>query len=120
LLRQHRLIEQPTLADIVIAAVRRVGAFLPSPASNALAGMKPAMLERANTRPAGAWQGQRLDLLRYSGRQKAELEMRGVSGYLDLPNGPGPLWPLLAAVQWLHLGKGAVVGMGQLVVDSFC
>ena len=35
--------------------------------------------------------------MRYSGRQKTELEMRGVSGYLDLPDGPVPLWPLLAA-----------------------
>ena len=84
LLRLHRLIEQPTLADVVVAALRRLEAFL--------------------------------DVVRYSGRQKTELEMRGVSGYLDLPDGPGPLWPLLAAAQWLHLGKGAVVGMGQLVV----
>jgi hypothetical protein len=80
--------------------------------------MKPALLERARTLPAESWRGRRLDLVRYSGRQKAELEMRGVSGYLDLPEGPGPLWPLLAAAQWLHLGKGAVVGMGQLVVEA--
>jgi len=100
----------------VVAALRRLEAFLPTPASAALARIKPALLEQARIRPGESWRGRRLDLVRYSGRQKTELEMRGVSGYLDLPDGPGPLWPLLAAAQWLHLGKGAVVGMGQLAV----
>ena len=117
LLRQHRLIEQPTPTDLIVAAVRRLEAFLPSPAREALARMKPALIDQARTCLAENWRGQRLDLLRYSGRQKRELEMRGVSGHLDLPEGPGPLWPLLAAAQWLHLGKGTVVGMGQLVVE---
>jgi hypothetical protein len=117
LLRVHRLIEQPTLTDIVVATLRRLDVFLASPAREAFARMKPALVEQARRRPAESWHGGRLDLLRYSGRQKTELEMRGVSGYLDLPDGPGPLWPLLAAAQWLHVGKGAVVGMGQLVVD---
>ena len=59
----------------------------------------------------------RLDLHRYSGRQRAELELRGVAGYLDLPYGPGEVWPQLAAAQWLHLGKGTVMGLGQLIVQ---
>ena len=97
LLRLHRLIEQPTLADVVVAALRRLEAFLPTPASAALARIKPALLEQARIRPGESWRGRRLDLVRYFGRQKTELEMRGVSGYLDLPDGPVPLWPLLAA-----------------------
>jgi hypothetical protein len=40
--------------------------------------------------------------------------MQGVSGSLDLPEGLGPLALLLAAAQWLHLGKGTVMGLGQL------
>jgi hypothetical protein len=75
-------------------------------------------LNAARDTPAEPWQGERLDLHRYSGRQRAELELRGITGYLDLPHGPGPLWPLLAAAQWLHLGKGTVMGMGQLSVVS--
>src|SRR6266542_3087965 len=39
--------------------------------------------------PASPWQGRRLDLVRYSGRQEAAVEMRGVAGHLDLPAGPG-------------------------------
>lgn len=36
-----------------------------------------------------------------------------MAGELHLPAGPGPLWPLLAAALWLHLGKGTIVGLGQ-------
>jgi hypothetical protein len=117
LLRDHRLIEQPTAIDIALAAIRRISAFAPSLAREALERIKPAVIEQARTIRAEIWQGRRLDLVRYSGRQKRELEMRGVSGHLDLPEGPGHLWPLLAAAQWLHLGKGTVVGMGQIVLE---
>jgi len=52
--------------------------------------------------------------VRYSGSQKAEVELRGVAGSLALPVGPGPLSPLLAAAAWIHIGKGTVMGLGQL------
>jgi hypothetical protein len=117
LIRNHRLVEQPTLTDIVVATVRRLAAFLPSPAQDALTRIRPGLIELSRKLRAMPWEGERLDLVRYSGRQKRELQMRGVSGHLDLPDGPGSLWPLLAAAQWLHIGKGTVVGMGQLVVQ---
>lgn len=44
--------------------------------------------------------------------------MPGVAGALDLPAGPGPLAPLLAAACWLHLGKGTIMGLGQLRITS--
>jgi hypothetical protein len=54
--------------------------------------------------------------VRYSGRQRQELEFHGVTGELPLPAGPGPFADLLAAALWLHLGKGTVMGLGQMVV----
>jgi hypothetical protein len=113
LIRSKRLVEAPTFADLVVAASRRIHSYLPGPAADELATLTPALTELARRTPAAAWRGERLDLVRYSGKQKAEIELRGVAGRLDLPEGPGPLWPLLAAAQWLHLGKGAVFGMGQ-------
>ena len=98
--------------------MRRVKPFLPETVRSAAEAMTPALLEVARLTPSAPWQGQRFDLIRYSARQEAELEMRGVAGFLDLPQGPGALWPLLAALTWLHVGKGTVVGMGQLTVDS--
>ena len=50
-------------------------------------------------------------------RQESELDLHGVAGSLELPRGPGELWPLLAAAQWLHLGKGTIMGLGQLIVE---
>jgi hypothetical protein len=118
LMFRKQLVESPTLADIVVAACRRVKAYLPAEHLADWDESSRWALETARETPAEPWQGQRLDLHRYSGRQHAELELRGVTGYLDLPRGPGELWPLLAAAQWLHLGKGTVMGMGQLVVGQ--
>jgi hypothetical protein len=54
---------------------------------------------------------------RWSAAQQAEVELHGVTGVMDLPEGPGELWPLLAAAGWLHLGKGTVFGLGRLEVQ---
>jgi hypothetical protein len=118
LLRHKQLIERPALPDLVVSAHRRVRAFLPAELVSGWDTLRPPLLEAAQSRPA-AWQGGRQDLQRYSARQGAELELRGVSGVLDLPQGPGGLWPLLAAAAWLHLGKATVFGLGQLEVQPW-
>ncbi|MBI3090672.1 MAG: CRISPR system precrRNA processing endoribonuclease RAMP protein Cas6 [Candidatus Tectomicrobia bacterium] len=117
LLRRHRLLAHPTLADLVVAGARRLQPLLTPEDQEQLAALRPQLLDLAQSIATLPWQGERLDLVRYSARQQSEIEMRGVTGHLDLPEGPGDLWPLLAAAQWLHLGKGAVVGLGQLVVE---
>jgi len=113
LMRQGRLIEQPTLADLVIAAGRRVAAWLPAALQDGWDAVQSELLAAARAQPSGPWCGQRLDLHRYSARQRAEIDLRGVCGVLPLPEGPGPLAPMLAAAHWLHLGKGTVFGLGQ-------
>ena len=118
LMFRKQLIESPTLADIVVAACRRVKAYLPAGQLAAWDQLSRQALGLARDTPAAPWQGQRLDLHRYSGRQHAELELRGVTGCLDLPQGPSELWPLLAAARWLHLGKGTVMGLGQMEVQG--
>jgi hypothetical protein len=118
-LRRHgRLIEAPTLPDLIVAATRRIAAYLPAECRAAWKERSREALQLARATPAGAWRGERLDLQRYSARQDAELDLHGVAGSLDLPRGPGELWPLLAAAQWLHLGKGTVMGLGQLRVEG--
>ena len=44
------------------------------------------------------------------------MELRRITGALALPHGPGPLWPLVVAVSWIHLGKGTVFGLGQMLI----
>jgi hypothetical protein len=118
-MRRSRLVERPGLADIVVAGLRRVQAFMPdTTAASDLAKLRPALLEIARLVPSRPWSGGRLDLQRYSARQEAVLEMRGVAGHLELPEGLKSLWPLINALTMLHVGKGTVVGMGQVVVEA--
>ncbi len=111
--RRGKLIEQPSLVDLVVAAVRRVGSVLPPAELPAWKSLEPDLLDLARRTVAEPWQGDRLDLTRYSGRQRRELDLYGICGSLALPEGPGPLWPLLSAACWLHIGKGTVMGLGQ-------
>lgn len=113
LIYKSRLVERPGLADLAIAALRRICKLSEAPCDR-LWNDRDQWLNVARTIPCRPWQGQRLDLVRYSGSQDKEVELRGVNGSLTLPEGPGPLAPLLAAAAWLHLGKGTVMGLGQL------
>lgn len=118
LMFRGRLSERPTLPDLIVAACRRFRTVAAADQRAAWEELGRQALALARETAAEPWQGARLDLHRYSARQQADLELRGVSGTLDLPHGPGDLWPLLAAAQWLHLGKGTVMGLGQVWVES--
>lgn len=56
-----------------------------------------------------AWQ----DWSRISGRQRRRIPMGGVVGRVDLAGVDAALWPWLWLGQWLHVGKGAVMGLGR-------
>lgn len=117
ILRRGQLIEQPTLADVLVAAHRRVSAWLPLTVQPHWHALREPLLEVTRKLPR-SWCGARLDLQRYSARQQAEIELRGVSGVLELPYGVGILAPLLAAALWLHIGKGTVFGLGEIQVTT--
>ena len=108
--------EEPTLTDVVVAACRRVKAYLDDGYQAGWSRISDEAIELSRCVPCGPWKGGRLDLERYSGSQERELEIRGVSGALDLPRGPDQLWPLLAASQWIHVGKSTNVGLGQIEI----
>ncbi len=116
MIRRGRLVESPRLSELVIAAARRLSAYLQPEDAASLQRLEDQMLEAAASLPCEPWRGERLDLVRYSGRQHGEIELRGVIGSLVLSQGPGELWPLLAAARWLHLGKGTIMGMGKVDV----
>ena len=77
-----------------------------------------SVAEKAAGLTAGPWHGERRDLVRWSGAQRREIDLHGVSGSLELPGGPGLLWPLFAAACWTHIGKGTVFGLGQLRISA--
>jgi len=52
---------------------------------------------------------------RFSGRQQRLLPMGGLLGALSLPlRGLEPFWPLLSLAPWVHVGKGATMGLGAV------
>lgn len=115
--RGGSLIFKPTLHDLVIAAARRLSSLavgkevIPRQYQNELL----AICDRT---PVKSWQGEPVHFVHYSASQKQELDLTGVAGTLDLPEGPGGLGDLLAAAWWTHIGKGTVMGLGQFIVET--
>jgi len=56
---------------------------------------------------------------RWSGRQQVLLQMGGLLGSLSLRlAGLEPFWPFLALAPWVHVGKGATMGLGAMRVTA--
>lgn len=79
------------------------------------AGLRELARSARVTRRELKWQ----DWTRYSSRQQRKIPMGGVVGSYTLETaGLEPLWPLLWAGQWAHVGKGAVMGLGRYTVEA--
>lgn len=57
------------------------------------------------------------DWHRQSARQNRRIPMGGLVGHIDVRGNLQPLWPWLWAGQWLHCGKGAVMGLGRYRIE---
>lgn len=111
-----RLIQQPQLSDVIASVLRRVRPYLRPGTEPPCPNFFRGVLDSVPAHPCGPWQGGNGRLQRWSARQQTEVRLHGVVGGFVLPEGPGPFWPLLAAAQWLHVGKGTVYGLGRLRV----
>jgi hypothetical protein len=58
------------------------------------------------------------DWRRYSSRQQQEMVLGGVVGSVELRGDLSPFANLLAAGQWLHLGKNASFGLGHYALEA--
>ena len=116
ILRKGKLLEAPSLSDIVVAAGRRVAHVAGVDRGSLYRDFLTWIRDEAGRMESSPWQGERADLIRWSAAQKREVALYGVTGNLVLLRGPAALWPLLAVVRWLHVGKGSVFGMGQLEI----
>lgn len=108
-----------TPADLFGMAVRRVAAI-----RRIHGGLTDTIDFRALKQAAQGlrWDASRLywtETARRSSRQHMLMQFGGVMGELrvDLRATPG-LWPFLWLSQWLHVGKGASMGFGQIRVDE--
>ena len=114
LIRSGGLVETPTPADIAVAVLRRLVPFVPPQAAADLGAMKNDVIAAAREIPTSGWEGRKSSFHRWSSAQSREIDLHGVCGRLALPAGPGSLWRLFAAAQWLYIGKGTSMGLGRV------
>lgn len=109
----------PSFTDVCLRALDRVLALAGLDHTIDARNLKRETLVQAREIPEISLGWNREHLIRYSARQQKELEYYGVVGAIGLPEGPGPLWPLLAASLWIHVGKGTTLGMGMPGIYSW-
>ncbi len=107
----------PNLPDLVVAASRRISLLLDPGGKDALRRILRRLFDYSRLRRSGLWVGRKVDLDTGPAKGGRRTGRQGVVGGLDLPDGPGELWPLFNAARWLHLGGGTVVGMGQPLIQ---
>ncbi len=77
----------------------------------------PTWLSAASAQPSvGAWR--LVKATRWSSTQGREIPFDAVQGCLELPEGPGRLWPLLSALYWLGVGHHTTEGLGGFSIEA--
>jgi len=114
LIKKGQLIRLPEFTDLMVAALRRIAGLAGMKRGEQYRNLARIVRQEADRIVADQWVGEKCSLVRWSAAQQREVELFGVSGSITLPRGPGLLWPLLAAAQWSHIGKGTVYGMGEI------
>jgi hypothetical protein len=110
------LIAAPSFSNLVAAGLNRLASYLAGESRQQLQAARAELLRAAELAPCSAWRGRKTDVERWSASQQCELQLRGVTGSIELPDGAGAFWPLMAAARWLHLGKNTTHGLGAFEV----
>jgi hypothetical protein len=111
-----------SFTDLVRALLRRLSSLCYFHCAGELSLDFPGLVERAcsiRTVESGlVWQEQE----RFSTRQEQRIEMGGVVGRVVYEAADAaalaPYRPLLAAGEWVHVGKGTVMGLGKYRAES--
>lgn len=109
-------IQNPTLVDVVVATIRRIRALHIEPFAVDWKELTNQSIAIAKSMKCTWRDGRQVDFVRPSKPQRTKLHYRCVTGSLCIESDPGPLWPLLTASTWLHIGKGTTNGLGQVVM----
>jgi hypothetical protein len=111
-----------TFQDVVRALMRRLSSLCYFHCGRELQVDFKGLIEQAcrfrTVRSELRWEEQD----RFSGRQQQRIEMGGVLGRVVFEAPEGETWrpylPLLAAGEWVHVGKGTVMGLGKYRVET--
>ena len=122
------LIEEPTFEELIKRTIARLATIRlqTTKTFNLADSGRPAELrpdfyaeifELAKTFRASKWRGEKCAYRRYSGRQRMEVEMRGIVGGWELYEDLGDLRSLVDSATVLGVGKATVLGLGRLALD---
>jgi len=109
--------QQFTFAAFLTALLRRMEMLRGLTADSTPAFDFPGLVKAAQTLPASHVQLQWQDWARYSARQRQTIPMGGLIGSFELQGDLTAFWPYLWIGQWLHVGKGAVMGLGRYQLE---
>jgi len=119
--RKGRLLgaDDLTARDVLDAAVRRISGLMRFHANGPPAvdfrALKASMERARLTDRDLRWH----DWARWSGRQKAYIQLGGLVGSLQLDLSECPdVWPFLALAAETHLGKAATMGLGRITLHA--
>jgi hypothetical protein len=122
--RRDRTLEPPRLVEggrlvgpgtlrprhLLLALLRRVSTLAERHGPAPLDLDYRALKQRAEPAEFAAADLRWIDWARWSGRQQVLLHMGGLLGSPLV--GLEPFWPFLALAPWVHVGKGATMGLG--------
>ncbi len=109
--------EEVSFQDLIRALLRRISSLCYFHCGRELSVDFKSLIEQASTIRVVASRLRWREQQRFSGRQRQRIDMGGVVGVVEYEGGADVLrsyWPLLRAGEWVHVGKGAVMGMGQI------
>lgn len=117
-----RFVREPSFGDLVRALLRRTSSVIAFSCAGEMVADFRGLIGGADRVATGAATFDWRTLHRISGRQHRRVEMGGVVGRAsygsDDPDALAPFLPLFAAGEWLHVGKGAVMGLGRVVCNA--
>jgi hypothetical protein len=106
-----------TFQDLVRALLRRLSSLIYFHCGGELAVDFRGLIERACTVRTVQSELRWHEQDRFSGRQRQRIDMGGLVGRVvyevGRPEEWEAYWPLLAAGEWVHVGKGCVMGLGR-------
>jgi len=116
-----RIVREPTFQEFVRGLLRRLSSLCYFHCGVPLEVDFGGLIERSGAvgtvESRLSWYGQG----RFSGRQHQWVDMSGVVGVVRYAGGEPALWrelaPLIEAGRWVHIGKGAVMGLGKYEVE---
>ncbi len=117
--REGRIVPPRDARELIYLMLRRVleVAHFHSQAAAINWSFRP-LLDAASALKTPEWRFRFVPLARYSNRQGGTLDLGGYAGSAVLEGELAPLLPLLRAAEVLHVGKGAVFGLGKVVIGD--